>query len=490
VYYDGKCEVTGGANPVTRLRLCPGKTSFITMEPAVFRYLKLYVRPWAKPGARPVSATGAEPLQVRIGMPESIEYMCPDTHAGSFQCSDDDVNRLYAAARQTLRMNTLDIFMDCPERERGGWLCDSLWTARAFRMMMGHSGTEKAFIENFLLTPADSMWHGFFPEVYPAVKPNFNECPGLLTWSFWLMEELCEYVRRSGDMEFALKYKKRVAAFVHGSLELRGESGLMENMPWVFIDWSFSNDFCRPISTAANALYARVLLDLGELYGEPGWAEEGAKIRSILRKTLCKNDKKPVEPGGFLPDALEYRNGQLHRCGNYSESAQYTMLWAGLFTRDELPDYFWRVIHTSGPAREYPGDNKLGSANLFIGLCIRLDLLARLGEYEILLRELKAIYYPQLREGPGTLWEVTDVVNTSRCHGFSAHAGVQLMRDILGIGEPDELTRTVKIEPHPCGLRWARGVVQTPEGLITLFWTNKDGKLDMKLTLPEGWRAV
>ena len=493
-YYDHKDEIASGANPVTRLHLPAGNTDFTCFEPALVRYIKLYVRPEtviaAGDGGVAETGTGRNTPEIHIDRPEVVDYSTPDTETGAFQCSDDNINRLYEAARRTLKLNTLDIFMDCPERERGGWLCDSLWTARACSMLMGNTDVERAFIENFLLTPKESMWHAFFPECYPALKPNYDACPGLLTWSFWLMLELCEYVERSGDVAFARTHAGRVEAFVDGSLELIGPSGLLENLPWIFIDWSLANEYCRPISTAANALYARMLLDLGKLYGRDDWAKRGGELRAILRTALAGSNEKPQDIGGFLPDALEYRDGQLHKRGNISEAAQYTIIWSGLFDRAEMPHYFWRLIHTTGPAREFECDTRLGKAQLFIGLCIRLDMLSRLGEYDIMLRELHAIYDPQLREGPGTLWENLDVLNTSRCHGFSSHAAVLLTRDILGLGEPDEVNKTVHIAPHPCGLRWARGVVNTSDGLISYAWRLEEGELKAQLTLPEGWRAI
>ncbi len=32
---------------------------------------------------------------------------------------------IYDAAVETFRQNALDVYMDCPTRERAGWLCDS-----------------------------------------------------------------------------------------------------------------------------------------------------------------------------------------------------------------------------------------------------------------------------------------------------------------------------------------------------------------------------
>ncbi|MHB9011410.1 MAG: alpha-L-rhamnosidase-related protein [Ignavibacteriaceae bacterium] len=37
----------------------------------------------------------------------------------SFSCDDDSLNEIYSAAVQTFRQNSVDIFADCPSRERG-----------------------------------------------------------------------------------------------------------------------------------------------------------------------------------------------------------------------------------------------------------------------------------------------------------------------------------------------------------------------------------
>ncbi len=484
VLYDRKSENTAGANPCTRLHLKPGTYTFLTMEPALTRYLKFYFRPSEK-------AAEAPPVRVTLTDIHLRTYSYPDLGQGAFQCSDDDVNRLYEAARRTLLLNTLDIFMDCPERERGGWLCDSLWTARAARIMLGDQKVERAFLENFLLFPAEKIWHAFFPETYPAHRPDYDTCPGITTWSFWLMAELCEYAERSGDTAFLEKYRKRVTAFVEGSQELIGASGLLENLPFVFIDWSLSNnpEYHQPISTAANALYAYMLIRLGEAYHVEAWAEQGRQMQTVMKNVLVSLDPFAIMPDPGIADSMTYENGQLHKRGFYSESCQYTAMWAGLYAPDEIPAITEEIVHRMGPDPTCAPRPYIGRAGLFIGLCIRLDMLARLGEYEKLFSDIKAIYGPQLREGPGTLWENEIIDTSSRCHGFTAHTGVHLTRDILGLGIPDELHKTVTIAPHPCGLRWARGTVSTSCGSISLFWTAEKHHLRIRLSLPEAFRA-
>ncbi len=462
-------------NIVTRLHVPAGLTEFITMEPALARYMMIYFR-----GVGIVTMHGLSVL----------DDAYPDEHRTAFLCSDDNVNRLYKAAKKTLLLNTLDIFMDCPERERGGWLCDSLWTARAAALMLSDSRVEREFIENFLLTPANGMFHGFFPEVYPALKHNYAEMTGITTWSFWLMCEVCEFIRRTGDIAFRDEHKPRIAAFVKGSKDFIGKSGLLENLPWLFIDWSMSNygEYQQPVSTPANALYAFMMTELGETFEEPDWVAEGQRIRSILRAAIVGGgdpDHMRLIPDSFQVD----ENGGLHSKGRFSEAAMYTALWSGLFTAEEAPMLAKTVRDKMGPAPRFAKDPNVGGSQLFIGLCIRLDMLCRQGYFDKMYEDMLAIYEPQLKEGPGTLWENEAIDTSSRCHGFTSHAGVHLMRDVLGLGIPafdqtGDGERGLVIAPHICGLRWAKGSHETPDGIVSVSWKYDGESFSMKVSLP------
>ena len=465
-------------NVVARLHLPAGLSEFIAFEPCLARYVKLYFR-----------GTGA----VTVHSLSILDDAYPDEHRTSFSCSDENVNRLYAAAKKTLLLNTLDIFMDCPERERGGWLCDSLWTARAAALMLSDPRIEREFLENFLLTPADGMFHGFFPEVYPALKPSYKEMTGITTWSFWLGCEICEYISRTGDIAFRDEYAPRIEAFVKGTHDFIGKSGLLEELPWLFVDWSQSNraENHQPVSTAANALYAYMLCERGKTFARPDWIAEGERVRALLRAAVIGNDQACNVK--YIPDSFTVdENGGLHSRGLYSEAAMYTALWSGLFCKGEAPALDKAIRDLMGPAPVYAKDPMVGGSNLFIGLCIRLDMLTRLGAHQKMYEDMLAIYMPQLKEGPGTLWESEMIDTSSRCHGFTAHTGVHLLRDVLGLGIPafdarGEGDKQIEIAPHICGLRWARGTHETPDGLIALEWRYDGDQFVLNASLPAGY---
>ena len=62
------------------------------------------------------------------------EFSCGEELRAAFSCADAALCRIFSAAEETYRANAVDVFMDCPDRERGGWLCDGLWTARTERL--------------------------------------------------------------------------------------------------------------------------------------------------------------------------------------------------------------------------------------------------------------------------------------------------------------------------------------------------------------------
>ena len=115
---------------------------------------------------------------------------------------------MFDAARETFLQNSSDLFMDCPTRERAGWLCDSFFTARAEWEFTGDNVIEKNFLENFLLPESfRDVPRGMLPMCYPADHNNNNFIPN---WAMWFVLELEDRLfNRKGDREFVLSFRRR-----------------------------------------------------------------------------------------------------------------------------------------------------------------------------------------------------------------------------------------------------------------------------------------
>ena len=90
-------------------RLKKGEYHLSTAEP----YTAMYIKFAAKKANIRVS---------RVGM----NYFGADMPKKAYAGSDKALGEIFDAAIETYRQNTFTIYMDCPSRERAGWLCDSL----------------------------------------------------------------------------------------------------------------------------------------------------------------------------------------------------------------------------------------------------------------------------------------------------------------------------------------------------------------------------
>ncbi len=338
---------------------------------------------------------------------------------------DDALKRIYNAAVETFRQNATDIFMDCPSRERAGWLCDSFFTARTEYALTGKSLVEKAFLENFLLPERfPCVPKGMLPMCYPSDHPGGGYIPN---WAMWYALETEEYYARSGDGELIARAKPRLYALADFLAEFENADGLLEKLEsWVFVEWSKANDYVQDVNYPTNMLYSRFLEALGNLYADGAFKEKAAALREAIRRQAF-NGKF------FIDNAVRTENG-LVPTQNHTETAQYYAFFTGVATPVRDPALYRTLLEDFGPQRDpekqYPD---VPVSNAFIGNFLRLEILFRNGEHERLLNEIRAFFLPMALQ-TGTLWEnMTDFA--SCCHGFASHVAVWLRALFGGAAE-------------------------------------------------------
>ena len=256
----------GCINAVT-YDLSPGTYSLESFEPYTLRYLKLIVID---------GACSINDIYLR-------EYVNPDISVADFESSDARLNRIYRASVETFRQNAVDIFMDCPSRERAGWLCDSYFTARVAYDVSGNTLLEKNFFENFLLPDTfEFLPKGMLPMCYPA---DHNDGVFIPNWAMWFVLQLNEYLYRSNDREMIDALQPRVMKLLAYFQPFKNEDGLLESLDsWVFVEWSAANRFVQDVNYPTNMLYAATLEAAGDLYGLDDLKKEATAIRETIQK--------------------------------------------------------------------------------------------------------------------------------------------------------------------------------------------------------------
>ncbi len=330
--------------------------------------------------------------------------------------ADPDLQLVYDAAVSTFRQNTLDIYMDCPCRERAGWLCDSFFTSRSEYCFTGKSTVEYNFLENFLLAEhVDNIPDGMFPMCYPSDFPATSYIPN---WAMWLVLELEEYYGRTKDAGLVERFRKRIYQLKDFFKKYENEEGLLESLDaWVFVEWSKCNELVQDVNFPTNMLYASMLDAVSRLYDDKAAAEQAARLREKIR-ALSYN-------GSFFTDRMLRKDGKLIPGGEITETCQYYAFFTKTATPETYPQLWDTILYSFGPERQdkglYP---EIYPSNAFIGNYLRLDLLSQYGKEEQLLKESVG-YFKFMAERTGTLWEkISD--DASMNHGFASHAAVWL----------------------------------------------------------------
>ncbi len=348
--------------------------------------------------------------------------------------SDIDTQKIFDAAVETYRQNAFTIFMDCPSRERAGWLCDSFFTARVEKVLTGKSEIERNFLENYFLPDGfKNLPHGMFAECYPGDHYGGNY---ISNWAMWLVLELEEYLERSGDIAFVNAAKVRIDALLEFFKKYENAEGLLEKLErWIFVEWSKANELVHDISYPTNMLYARMLEAAAKLYGDKSLYEKADKIKKAI------NEQAIIEEGFYCDNAVYGDDGAPHLSGECTEACQYYAFFCGVATPEANPLLWERLLHDFGPERIVPGKwpefrdgakwQHIHPANAFIGNYLRLELLCRYGENEKLLENIRG-FFLKMANLTGTLWEM-DSPTASCNHGFASHVIYWL--DKLGLVE-------------------------------------------------------
>ena len=372
-----------------KLILEPGRYYFVSMEPYTFKYLK-------------IALFEGECLVKDLRL---LEYAFPEGEIINTLSLSGPLEEIRQAAVETFRQNVLDVYMDCPSRERGGWLCDSFFTSRIEKLLTGSSRVEKAFLENFILPEGfRDVPAGMLPMCYPSDHLNKRFIPN---WAMFFVLELREYMQRTNDAELLMRARPRLEGLLEYFKGFENADGLLENLDgWVFVEWSRANDeeLVRGINFPSNMLYARMLEDASVLLERPELMRRALRLKRIIRERAFN--------GLFFKD-----NAGLEES---TEVCQYYAFFTGVADKESHGELY-NVLKTHfGPGRRennaYP---QVAFANAFIGNYLRLEMLGMNDEKEQLLKEIEG-YFLGMAQRTGTLWE-HDSPQASCNHGFASH---------------------------------------------------------------------
>jgi len=387
-------------------------------------------------------------------------------YKGSFRCSDERLNRIWATGAYTVHLNMQDYLWDGIKRDRLVWIGDMHPETMSIFAVFGAHETIPASLDLIREETPLPKWMN-----------------GISSYSMWWVLIHNEWYRYTGDTEYLAQNRE----YLTGLLEqLAGhvDPNNRENLPaHRFLDWPSSEN--KPaIHAGLHSLLAMTL-------------EAGAELCEVLNESSTRT--KCLEAVGKLrkhiPDPAN------------SKQAAALMALAGLEDAGKMNR---QVMAVDGPRR----------MSTFYGYYV-LQARALAGDYKGALDCIRQYWGAMLDLGATTFWEDFDLDWTenagridelvpegkkdihgdfgnycykgfrhSLCHGWASGPTAWLSEHVLGVKILDPGGKSVKIEPHLGDLDWAEGTYPTPRGIIKVRHTKKpDGSIQSKVELPDGVRA-
>ena len=331
------------------------------------------------------------------------------------EIKDPVLRNIYFAAERTFAHNAVDIYTDCPSRERAGWLCDSFFTGRSEYFLTGKTLVEDAFLENYRLYKNEGeIPAGALPMCYPSDFHHNNKF--IPQWDMWYVLEVKEYLTERNPSVDKELFRDSVMGVVNFLEKYENSDGLLQNLPsWNFVEWSTANEWVQDVNYPTNFLYAEVLRSVAALYGDNIFSE---KAERVAKKTLELSFDGEV----FIDNAVLDENGVLRNTRNSSEAGQYYAILFGNFDINSEKYAALKAHMVNGFAGFDTTGRGFVPVNAFIGFYVKICVLLKLGLYEALEKDVKS-FFGGMVEATGTLWEYKQHKG-SYDHGFASLAAI------------------------------------------------------------------
>lgn len=472
-------------NIITYDLLAPGTYTLESIEPYTFKYLK----------AKMIEG------ECKINKIYLREYVNPDIDRASFESSNPRINRIYSAGVETFRQNAVDIFMDCPSRERAGFLYNSFFIARAAMDLSGNTLIEKNFFENFLLPEKfEFLPEGMLPKCYPADHYGGGFMP---TFAMWFVIQLKEYLHRSNDRQLVDELEPKVLALIDYFKPFKNNDGLLENLDGnIYLERSKANQFVQDVSYPTNMLFAAILDAAGDMYGRESLKQESSAIRETIREQAFNGEF-------FVDNAVRNEQEELVVTENTSEICQYFAFYFDIASPESHPELWDKLVNEFGPERIYENPYpKVYMGNKFKGNYFRLELLSRYNLRSQMLDESIDFFDYQAAQ-TGTLWANLgiddqfdffnyltkpnsnpweDILTTQNLnHGYTSHIVHVLYRDVLGITDIDINNKKVSFRIPDIDLSFCKGAIPLDDEIIEFEWKKEGETVIVKHNVPKGF---
>lgn len=429
-------------------------------------------------GFRFLEVTGLDELNLQdVG---AIVYSSAKDLTGNFECSDEDINRLYQNILWSTRANFLSIPTDCPQRnERMGWSGD----LSVFAPTASYIWNTENFLRRHMQAVRDLQdEQGRFPDIAP-IGGGF----GGINWGSVGMTVPYELYLQYGDKKILEENYNAMKNYVDYLEKHIGEDGTVSEGTMMELgDWlgpENSKNDAKYLLAAAEILDVDILQKSANILGKSFDAEKYKKIYTDRKNWFNK----------------KYFDKKTHRSLNTEENLMDTQtsyavaLGNNILNKNEKN--FAEKFLIESVERKNIDDEKIERPEYslmtgFIGTAKISKALSQAGRSDIAYKLLENHQYPSwlypVDQGATTIWERlnsytkangfggNNSMNSFNHYSFGA-VGAWLYEDSLGICRDENNPGWKKfiLQPQPDfggEMKFAKGQFNSPYGIIQSSW--------------------
>ena len=415
-----------------------------------------------------------KPLKIKHVGVRQVFADVPDI--GSFECSDEKLNKIWKVGRETQRNCLFDAFVDCPWREQAMWWGD----ARVQAEVTAHAfGDVSIFERGIRLVARSQAIDGSLHSHPPADLPEHRLPDFALTW----VSSLWDYYFYTGQVALLKECLQTLHRVMEFFSKHEIERHLIGNFDgwWVFLDWQ--SLYKKNYSGVLNLFYLQGLRHaaaVSELCGDKKMAAVYAGKAVLLAQA--------IEEFFWDKEAKHWRGGyDAEKRESINEVSQHMNALAIILGLK--PEHRVKIAKDIllKPAKARK-TTVLTASPFFYAYILRAMFEAGLKSEAIDLIRVK--WSEMIDAGATTFWELWEVTNQSRCHAWSASPVYHLMQQVLGVTSVAPGWKEIRIAPVLETLDNARGVVPTPHGPVRVEWEKvAEDQIAVRVDLPPGVEA-
>jgi len=458
IFSDGRLQNTNSYQNGMRYICKAGRNKFTSLKRRSGRYLVIIFR--------------NQHSDIKIRNFKLFESTYPVEYKGSFQCSDDFMNRLWEISAHTLKLCMEDSYTDCPLYEQTLWVGDARNEALFAYPVFGAWDLSKRCIR----IAAESL------ETLPMVGSQVPSTWDTLipVWSFLWEISVWDYYFETGDKDFLREmWGAMVENLAESERRIDQSSDLFSSPTWNLFDWSGSDINHKTV--IHNSMFfvgaLQAAIKCAEVLGENDLLQHWKKLEKRLVVSI--NKYWDAEKGSW-PDSLNDNGTPVDSQSIHNNFLSILYNIADKNNRSKVEKIFLN-----------PPDSmvKVGSPFAMQYLYETLD---KLDLPEQIINKFYSSYRKMLEEDATTVWEVFAnslegiELTRSHCHGWSSSPNYFLNRIVLGIKMTEPGAKAFTISPYIDGFDWAKGSCATVHGEVKVFWRKENNVLKISATAPKG----